>query len=394
MSDNGRKCVVFLTMSPRGALQLEAAQMAVAVNTAIRELDREVDSYLATLDANNDTTAWKLVKSAYDDNHILSDSGMVGLMAVIEKLFNEYECVLLEFAGGMQTLKHLIPLKKKYGNRFRIIASVWYYRNGTWLSGICSLMFAVLYLKYVDKVVFGCPYASRNFTLSSLLFRKGNACIMPLAGTSSDEGDEDVAWKILAERKLEGPLKNRRLFKIVYMAQLRPGKNHVWLTKALIPVLKECPDIHVIYCGGEGGVTFEQIKALACTEKLEDRFHLPGRVPYEAVPTILKNVDCSIVPSSTETYGFTYIEPMVFGVPVLGTRVGVGEYAIQDYYNGLSFTRSSIDDFQQKVRFLVRNRELTIKMGENAKRFATEAYTMPRVAAMRASLYREIFARG
>ena len=384
-----RSCVVFVTISPQGFLQLEGAQMAVAVRNAVHT-ETALDAYIATLDSNADSPAWNFLRKAYESNRILSAANTAELIEQIEKLFSEYENILLEFAGGMNTLKHLIPVKRKYGKRFRIVASVWYYRNGTWLGGICSFVFAILYLKYVDRVIFGCPYAARNFTFSSLLFRKGRACIMPLAGTSSDEGDIDTAWKILSERNLGEVLQDKSVFKIVYMAQFRRLKNHVWLTKALLPVIKEHRNIHVIYCGAEGDVSFEQIRSLARAEHLESNFHMPGRLPYEAIPTILKNVDCAIVPSYTETYGFTYVEPMMFGVPVIGTRIGVGEYAIQDYFNGFSFSLSSPEDFRYKVRFLVENRDMTYRMGQNAKRFADETYSMSRVALMRVSLYQSI----
>ena len=367
-----RSCVVFVTISPQGFLQLEGAQMAVAVRNAVHT-ETALDAYIATLDGNGDSPAWKFLRKSYENNRILSAANTTALVAQIEKLFSEYENILLEFAGGMNTLKHLIPVKRKYGKRFRIVASVWYYRNGTWLGGICSLVFAILYLKYVDRVIFGCPYAARNFTLSSLLFRNGMACIMPLAGTSSDEGDIDTAWKILSERNLGEVLQDKSVFKIVYMAQFRRLKNHVWLTKALLPVIKEHRNIHVIYCGAEGDVSFEQIRSLARAEHLESNFHMPGRLPYEAIPTI-----------------FTYVEPMMFGVPVIGTRIGVGEYAIQDYFNGFSFSLSSPEDFRYKVRFLVENRDMTYRMGQNAKRFADETYSMSRVALMRVSLYQSI----
>ena len=391
--DGKQNCVVFLTVSPQGFLQLEGAQMAVAIRNAVYA-EMESDSYVATIDANMDSPAWSYLRKSYESNRILSAANSTALVKKIEKLFFDYKNVLLEFAGGMNILKHLIPVKMKYGNRFRIVASVWYYRNGTWLGCIWSLIFAILYLKYVDRVIFGCPYAARNFTLSSLLFRKGLACIMPLAGTSSDEGDADAAWNVLSKRNLDGVLQDKSAFKIVYMAQLRRLKNHIWLTKALLPVMKEHQNIHVIYCGAEGEVSFEQIRNLARAEHLESRFYLPGRLPYESVPTILKNVDCAIVPSRTETYGFTYVEPMMFGVPVLGTRIGVGEYAIQDYFNGLSFSLSSPTDFQRKVKFLVENRDITSRMGQNAKRFADEVFSMCHVALMRVDLYKSILRDG
>lgn len=385
-------CIVFMTMSPRGTLQLDGAQMAVAVRTAVHE-NLGVDVFIASLDSDKNSYAWSLICKDYKADRILNASDMGALILLIDELFSRYANVVLEFTGGYQTLKSLIPLKRRHGTRLRLVASVYYYRNGTCFQGICSFLFSILYLKYVDQVIFGCPYAMRGFTWASFLLRKGKACVMPLAGTSSNEYDSDVAWKILKEKKLDALLLDKTIFKIVYMAQLRPMKNHVWLTKVLLPVMKEKQGIHVIFCGGEAGISFSQIKALAGEEHLEGRFHMPGRMPYETVPEILRNVDCAIIPSCTETYGFTYIEPMLFGVPVIGTRIGVGEYAIQDYFNGISFSLSSPKDLQDKIRFFAENRELVTKMGTNAKKFANEIFSMKCVAEMRVNLYIRLLAR-
>ena len=270
MAENNQKCIVFLTFSPQGVLQLEGAQMAVAIRSAVYESSVGVDIFLATLDANQESPAWRLIRSSYEDTRILSASDMGTLCSRIASLFSRYDSVILEFAGGMKTLKKLIPLKRQYAERLRIVASVWSYRHGTRLQRIASLIFAFFYLKFVDKVIFGCPYAANNFSLSSLLFHKGKACVMPLAGTSANEGDTCTAWNILKEKTLDVLLKDRNSFKVVYMAQLRPIKNHIWLTKALIPVMQKNRNLHVIYCGGEGGIRFDQIKSLARAANLED----------------------------------------------------------------------------------------------------------------------------
>ena len=52
-----RSCVVFVTISPQGFLQLEGAQMAVAVRNAVHT-ETALDAYIATLDANGDSPAW------------------------------------------------------------------------------------------------------------------------------------------------------------------------------------------------------------------------------------------------------------------------------------------------------------------------------------------------
>ena len=390
MCEDRKMSVVFLTISHLGKLPLDGAQAAVALYEMARTSDSPLDIYAATLGPSQDTVAWNLLRRTYAEGRILTANDIDGLVGGIEALFAKYDSVLVEFTGGQAILRRLIPLKKKYGSRLKIVASVYSYRHGTRLQWLCSLIYCYLYLRYVDQVVFGCPYAARNFTLSSLLFTRGKACIMPLLGTSANTGDTDLAWNVLSEKGLAGVLKDKDSFKLVYMAELRPVKNHVWLTEALVPIMKIEQNIHVIYCGGGNGAVASQVSAIAKKAGLENRFHLPGRIPYEAVPTVLKNCSCAIIPTCSETYGFTFIEPMMFGIPVLGTRVGVGEYVIQDYINGLSFSFDSPFDLRQKVRFLCKHREETARMGQNAKYFAQELYSMPDVVSARMSLYRDL----
>lgn len=387
------KCVVFVTMSNHGKLQLDGAQMAVELCRTAQGSTGDIDMYTASLNGDNDSMAWRLLRSSCPPNRILCAGTTCELVADIGKLFDDYECVLVEFYGGRTLLKNLIPLKRKYKSRLKIVASVWSYRHGTWRQGLCSLGYFLTYRKYVDMVVFGCPYAARNFTFSSALFRNGRACIMPLSGTADVRQDGADAMNVIREMDLYDLLMDKDSFKLVYMAQLRPIKNHVWLTKALLPVMRENKHIHVIYCGGESGVKKSRILDIAKNGGVAGRVHCPGRIPYEAVPVILRNADCAIIPSISETYGFTYIEPMMFGIPVLGTRVGVGEYAIQDYYNGLTFSLDEPEELCRKVGFLAANRNFTAEMGKNASLFAHETFLMEHVARMRMGLYQRMLSK-
>lgn len=389
MLHNKRDCIVFLSMSNRGILGLDGVHMAVALQRAIEEARLPADTFAATLDCGGcESPAWIRLRSAFVDNRILVAGDLSGLADLMVGLLEKYERVLMEFAGGMRVLKSIVvPLKRRYGRRFRIVASVWNYRHGTKWQWLCSFAYFMYYRRYVDMVVFGCPYAARNFAFSSRLFRSGRACIMPLAGTSSDGGDKDRAWKLFAERKLDAVLRDESIFKLVYVAALRPVKNHLWLTTTLLPAMKVCKNLHMVYCGNEVGVKFSQIIEIAGREGLENRFHLPGWIPYEAMPEVLKHCDCAVVPSSSETYGFTYIEPMMFGLPVLGTRVGIGEFAIQDFFNGISFSLDSPDDFAEKVEFLAANRDIVYAMGRNARSMAQNQYSMAKIAEMRVVLY-------
>ena len=84
---------------------------------------------------------------------------------------------------------------------------------------------------------------------------------------------------------------------------------------------------------------------------------------------------------------------MMAGLPILGTRVGAGEYVIRDYETGISFELGSPQTVQRGFRVLVENREATSRMGQTARRLAEIMFSFEEVARMWAGVYLEFIRR-
>ena len=81
---------------------------------------------------------------------------------------------------------------------------------------------------------------------------------------------------------------------------------------------------------------------------MEKQMHCPGRVDRKYVPCLIKKSQLAMVLSRTETAGHAFIEPIMYGCPVIGTRVGFAEYLIQDYITskGINNEKSLFETLQ------------------------------------------------
>lgn len=85
-------------------------------------------------------------------------------------------------------------------------------------------------------------------------------------------------------------------------------------------------------------------------------------IPY------LQAMDIYVMPSLTETSSLSTMEAMSCGIAVVSTPVGYIKYYIKDSYNGLFFSKQNPYELSKKLSFLLDNKKLGIKLGENARK--------------------------
>ena len=108
---------------------------------------------------------------------------------------------------------------------------------------------------------------------------------------------------------------------IVYLAQMVKRKGHIYLFKALEIVRQHYPDVVLLLFGV--GEHEHELRYRAKVMALTDCVRFMGSVPHDCVPAILSKCDISVISSLSETFGWTIIEPILAGTPVVSTRVGI-----------------------------------------------------------------------
>ncbi|MEO0078054.1 MAG: glycosyltransferase family 4 protein [candidate division WOR-3 bacterium] len=116
-----------------------------------------------------------------------------------------------------------------------------------------------------------------------------------------------------------------------------------------------------------------------------------GAQPYDRVARLLNATDVFALPSRSEGFGISVLEAMACGVPsVAFNRWGLKEL-IDNGRTGL--LADSPDQFYCQLESLCTNAQLRQKLGEAARRKASEAFCWERVAAETVAFYRELVAR-
>ena len=107
------------------------------------------------------------------------------------------------------------------------------------------------------------------------------------------------------------------------------------------------------------------------------RCHLHG--PISDVKKEYLSSSIFVLPSRFEGFGLVIIESMACGVPVVAFDCGNGPRSIiTDGENGFLIPTFDIEAFAEKVMLLMKDRELRLRMGENAYRTAAK-YDIDRI---------------
>ncbi|MCO5164813.1 MAG: glycosyltransferase family 4 protein [Planctomycetes bacterium] len=106
---------------------------------------------------------------------------------------------------------------------------------------------------------------------------------------------------------------------LLYVGSMEAKKNVSALLSAFATLLRREPGLpHVlVLVGGGGGAPFDLAAAIAAEPGLAPRVHPLGRVPDEAVLSLLGSADLFVYPSEYEGFGLPPLEAMAAGVPTI-----------------------------------------------------------------------------
>ncbi len=99
--------------------------------------------------------------------------------------------------------------------------------------------------------------------------------------------------------------------------------------------------------------------------------------------------DVFVMPSRAEGFGFTNIEAMSFGLPVISSRVGAIPEVIDDGVTGVLVHAGDVSALSSAMERLVADRPLAHRMGEAARAAFLARFTLERFRAEVGRIYRE-----
>lgn len=115
----------------------------------------------------------------------------------------------------------------------------------------------------------------------------------------------------------------------------------------------------IIGDGNEKNNLMRDVNALNIQKKVIFCGYQKNIIPY------IKQMNCLIVPSRSESFGVACLEGQIMGVPVIVSRVGGLTEIVEDQYNGLVFNKNDHLDLANKIIALKKDSELRIKLAKN-----------------------------
>ncbi len=166
---------------------------------------------------------------------------------------------------------------------------------------------------------------------------------------------------------------DKEIYKIIFTGRLAKGhKRPHLLIEAFAKSAKDFPNWTVELWGAvDGKLYHRELQGLIRKYHLENRVFLKGAT--QDVAAVLKAGDVFAFPSAYEGFPLSLGEGMSMGLPAVGYQNcgGVNEL-IHDGVDGF-LCEDGVEDFADKLRRLMADRDLRIRMGEKARE-AMKAY--------------------
>lgn len=176
------------------------------------------------------------------------------------------------------------------------------------------------------------------------------------------------------------------ILKIAIIGRLHPAKGHFDLVKAITILSKTYSNFHVFLIG-EGELK-ESINSECNINNINGLVSFLGQ--RSDIPQILSKIDIFVMPSHWEGLPMALLEAMAMSKAIVATKVGGIPDVIKDGENGLLINKSDYKELASKIEQLLLNKELRLKLGNEAKNTILKYYTAKNVSFQYENLYKNI----
>lgn len=157
---------------------------------------------------------------------------------------------------------------------------------------------------------------------------------------------------------------------------LIPGKGHEDAIRAVAELVRRGISVKLRIVG-LGTVAYERsLRELIDAVGVSGHVEMLGAVTDPGV--FFRDADVALMCSRMEAFGRVTVEAMKAGTPVIGARTGGTPEIIREGFNGYLYTPGDAKELADKIELLSRDVQGAREMGERARQFAMERFSLDR----------------
>jgi len=142
---------------------------------------------------------------------------------------------------------------------------------------------------------------------------------------------------------------------------------------------------------GKPEINLDELKAYVARNNLSDRIQWnTGWIEEEKMDEIFLSHDIVVLPyKEIDNSGLLHLA-MSYGKPVIASRLGSLMDLIKDEENGILFEANNSDDLTRCISKLLKDEDLKIRLGNNARKLMETDHSIDRVGELHYQLYKKV----
>ena len=174
---------------------------------------------------------------------------------------------------------------------------------------------------------------------------------------------------------------------LLTVGRLEHRKGTDVLVKALPLIWEKHPTLKAYFLGNEAQFTHAELRALV-PARFRQQIVFPGFVPHQTLPQYYRAATIYVAPTQYETFGYTVLEAMACGKPVVSCPVGAVPELVEDSLNGCLVPFGNHRQLAETINVFLDNPDRCLAMGRGGRRIA-EQYSVPRVGRQLEEIYQQ-----
>ncbi|WP_328042991.1 glycosyltransferase family 4 protein [Neobacillus mesonae] len=181
---------------------------------------------------------------------------------------------------------------------------------------------------------------------------------------------------------------------IGWIGRVDKRKNWPMLIEVAKKIKNERNDTEIWLIGGAQSVQREEFATVWKDEQLEEIIKWHPVIPYQQMPHVYAKIrqsgGCTLATTKSESFGNTFIESMICGVPVVASNIMPINEIVVHGETGLLFRGQNVDDAVKQLYSILDDHPFQQQMSEAAIRRVEEKFAIEVVAQQYVELLKKV----